>query len=69
MVAVVAALLVIGLTGSDDERPERQRGKAGKQRDRGKGDSKSGGSKGTVTLALSIHDPVEVCLLGGAARR
>jgi hypothetical protein len=68
VVAVVAALLVIGLTGSDDERPERQRSKAGKQRDRGKGDSKSGGSKGTVTLALSIHEPVEVCLLGGGGQ-
>jgi Helix-turn-helix domain len=67
-VAIAAALLVIGLTGSDDDRPERQRGKAGKQRDRGKGDSKSGGSKGSVTLALSIHDPVEVCLLGGGGQ-
>jgi Helix-turn-helix domain len=64
-VAVAGVLLVIGLAGSDDERPDRQRRQAADKRDGGNGGSKSEGPKGTVTLALSISEPVEVCLLGG----
>ena len=64
--AVLAALLVIGLTGSDDDqRPERQRRQASGNDDSGKGGSKGERPKGTVNLALSIVEPVEVCLLGG----
>jgi Helix-turn-helix domain len=64
--AVLVALLVIGLTGSDDDqRPERQRRSAGEGRGGGKGGSKGERPKGTVKLALSIVEPVEVCLLGG----
>lgn len=64
--AVLAVLLVIGLTGSDDDqRPERQRRQAGGKGDGGKGGSKGDRPKGTVNLALSIVEPVEVCLLGG----
>lgn len=63
---VLAVLAVIGLTGSDDDqRPERQRRQAGGQGDGGKGGSKGERPKGTVNLALSIDEPVEVCLLGG----
>jgi hypothetical protein len=64
--AVLAALLVIGLTGSDDDqRPERQGRQASGKDGGGKGDSKGERPKGTVNLALSIVEPVEVCLLGG----
>jgi Helix-turn-helix domain len=66
VVAVLAALAVIGIAGSDDdERPDRKRRQASERRDGGKGESKANRPQGTVTLALSIDEPVEVCLLGG----
>jgi hypothetical protein len=64
VLAVVGALLVIGLTG-DDERPDRQRRQGSDQR-RGQQDGRKGDRpRGTVSLALTVVEPVEVCLLGG----
>lgn len=65
VLAILAILAVIGLMGGDDE-PSAGKGEADKraQRDRSRG-GRSGGSGGTVKLALSVRDPVEVCLLGG----
>jgi hypothetical protein len=62
--AVAGLLLVIGLTGDDSPRERDRRG--GERR--GQGDGGKGNAerpRGTVTLALAVDEPVEVCLLGG----
>ncbi|MQA74369.1 MAG: helix-turn-helix domain-containing protein [Solirubrobacterales bacterium] len=73
---VIVAAAAIGLTGSDDEpgRGDRGGGHAGADKrgdqgkDRGKrGEGESSNSNRATTLALTIRDSVEVCLLGGGA--
>lgn len=67
VVAILAVLAVIGLTGGNDE-PKAGEGGGGKRGQREGARSRaqgSGGGGGTVKLALNVHDPVEVCLLGG----
>jgi hypothetical protein len=68
-VAIGGVLLVIGLVGNDDEDGgDRDRGRAaanGKHRGDNRGDEQP---KGSVTLALSIHEPVQICLVGGGGQ-
>ena len=67
VVVVAAVLAVIGLTsgGEESKRGEHGRAKSGHDRRAHRGSSSSGGEEGTVKLALTVHEPVEVCLLGG----
>ncbi len=60
---VIGAVVVVALVGSgDEEKPAR----AGPDGGRHRGDRGEVKPKGTVELALAIHEPVEICLLGGA---
>ncbi len=63
VVAAVGVLLLIGLTGDDDE--GRSTPRAGGSTDGGERDGHGAAAVGTVTLGLSIREPVEICLLGG----
>ena len=62
-------LLVIGLSGDDDGSEGERRQARDQERGAGDGAGKDGPKReraeGTVTLALSVREPVEVCLLGG----
>ena len=67
-VVVAGVLLAIGLIGGDDEGG----GGNGRGGDNGGKHQKHhrGGAapSGTVTLALSIHEPVQICLVGGGGQ-
>jgi hypothetical protein len=64
-IAIVALLLVLGLTGGDDDGGEDQpRRAANQERDRDRDASREGASQSPVTLSLAARDPVEVCLVG-----
>jgi hypothetical protein len=70
VVPLVAIVLVIGgvlaaiglLGGDDDEASPARPGGKQERRDRDRG---AAAPSGTVTLGLSIHEPVQICLVGG----
>jgi hypothetical protein len=70
VVLVGGVLLAIGLLGGDDEgggaRDRGQKPAGGKHQGRAGGDEQK--PKGSVTLALSIHQPVQICLVGGGGQ-
>ena len=67
VLAVGAVLLAIGLLGDDDEGSESPRGQGGKQ-ERKHHERGAEAPSGTVAIGLSIHEPVQVCLIGGGGK-
>jgi hypothetical protein len=71
VLAVVGAILVVGLiVGGDDDGQGRRHRATAADRKRDGNDRKGGGAGGereggAVSLRLKVHDPVEVCLVGG----
>ena len=67
--AGVVLLLILGLTGSDDQGKHRQKGKHEHAGHESGGDANRGGSPATpVTVALITRDAMEVCLVTGDGR-
>jgi hypothetical protein len=66
-VGIAAILAVIGLSADDDASKPKGGAVAGRHKPERHGSRRHGssGQDGTVKLALNVHDPVEVCLLGG----
>jgi hypothetical protein len=66
-VVVAGVLLAIGLIGSDDEGGGGHGGSGkhgAKHRHEGRGEAPAG----TVAIGLSIHEPVQICLIGGGGQ-
>ena len=67
--AAVALLLILGLTGSEDQGKPRHKGKHEHAGHASKGDTNQGGSPAKpVTVALITRDAMEVCLVTGDGR-
>jgi hypothetical protein len=61
---VAAVLLAIGLLGDDDGSDGEPPNAAGGSKQR-RQERPAAGPEGTVTLGLSIREPVQICLVGG----
>ena len=67
--AAVALLLILGLTGSDDQGKHRHKGKHEQAGHESGGGANQGGSPAKpVTVALITRDAMEVCLVTGDGR-
>jgi transcriptional regulator with XRE-family HTH domain len=67
--AAVVLLLILGLTGSDDQNKHRHKGKHENAGHANRGDTNQGGSPAKpVTVALITRDAMEVCLVTGDGR-
>jgi hypothetical protein len=64
-VIVAGVFLAIGLLGGDDNGKQGGHDRHAANGKKHKRDHGGQAPQGTVTLALSIHEPVQVCLLGG----
>lgn len=65
IVVIGAILAAIGVLGGDDDDAGSSRGGDGAKQERKQRDHGAAPASGTVALGLSIHEPVQICLLGG----